>query len=128
MFLIRSSSLLFSLCIASSLEFATTSLLSNPEHENFFLYFGLLYLFDIVWYRNVVFNAKLELKKHIRNKFIVDGWRKYEKMSLIDKNLINISEYKDKLVAVADSIALTIDWGLHEFIVLLKTLAIRFVA
>ena len=124
MFLTRSSSLFFSLGIASSLEFATTSLLSNPERENFFLYFGLLYLFDIVWYRNVVFNAKLELKKHIRNKFIVDGWRKYEKMSLIDKNLINISEYKDKLVSVADSIALTIDWGLHESIVLLKTLAI----
>jgi len=122
--LVYSSTLLSSLFITSSLEFAITTLLSNPGCENFFLYFGLLYLFDIFWNRNVVFNAKLELKKHVRNQYIIDGWRKYEKLSLIDKNQIDINEYKDKLVTVADSIALTIDWGLHEFIVLLKTLAI----
>jgi ABC-type transport system involved in cytochrome bd biosynthesis fused ATPase/permease subunit len=124
--LMHSSVLLFSLGIVSCVEFTTTTLLSNPECENFFVYFGLLYLFDLFWNRNVVFNAKLTVKNHIRNKFIIDGWRKYEKLSLIDKNLINIHDYKDKLVTVANSIALVIDWGLHECMVLIKTLAILF--
>ena len=124
--LTRSSALLFSLGVVSGLEFATTTLLSHPEQDNFFVYFGMLYLFDLIWNRNIVFNAKLAVKKHVRNKFIIDGWQKYEKLSLIDKNLININDYKDKLVTVADSIALVIDWGLHEFIVLMKTLGILF--
>ena len=39
--LMHSSVLLFSLGIVSCVEFTTTTLLSNPECENFFVYFGL---------------------------------------------------------------------------------------
>jgi len=108
------------------IEFITTILLSKPEIDNFLSLFCFLYMVDILWSRNVVFDAKLVVKKKIKTKFVLDRWKQYEKLSLIDKNRISTYEHREKLNSTADALVLIIDWGLHEFIVLLKTISMLF--
>ncbi len=108
------------------IELITTVLLAKPEIDNFLGLFCFLYLIDIAWNRNVVFDAKLVVKKKIRTKFILDRWKQYESLSLIDKNRISTYEHREKLNSTADALVLIIDWGLHEFIILLKTIFMLF--
>ena len=108
------------------LNIAGRVLLSKPEIDNFLSLFCFLYLLDILWSRNVVFDAKLVVKKKIKTKFVLDRWKQYEKLSLIDKNRISTYEHREKLNSTSDAIVLIIDWGLHEFIVLLKTISMLF--
>ena len=118
--------LLGSLVGSACIDCVTTLLLSRPDTDNFLAWFCVLYLSSSVWKRNVVYDAKLVVKKRIRTQFVLDRWKQYERLSLVDKNRISTREHREKLDSTADALVLIVDWGLHECIVLLKTVCMLF--
>ena len=110
--------------VSTIIDLLSTIILTQPDNKNFLLIFGSLYLVETIWNRNILFNSKLIIKKKIKTKFVIDNWKNYEQLSLIDKNKISMYEHREKLNNSADALVLFIDWGLYEFIILIKTIII----